>query len=103
MAKKNQYIPQPADLTGVELPQELGELAEMIARNVHEVWSKNRLDDGWTYGPVRDDQKKTHPCLVPYEELPEREKDYDRATSQETLKLIMRLGFSISKNQQTPK
>lgn len=98
MAKNKEYIPQPEDLTGVELPSGLNELAELIAKNVHEVWSQNRMKDGWTYGPVRDDEKKTHPCLVPYEDLPEGEKDYDRATSQETLKLIMRLGFSISKN-----
>lgn len=91
------YIPDPADTSGVELPRELMPLIEEMARNVHEVWSKNRMDDGWTYGPVRDDAQKKHPCLVPYGELPEREKEYDRATSQETLKLILKSGFSISK------
>lgn len=98
MTNNKQFIPLPEDLSGVELPSELSELAEFIAKNVHEVWAHNRKKEGWRYGPVRDDEKKTHPCLVPYEELPEAEKDYDRATSQETLKLIMRLGFSISKN-----
>lgn len=91
------YIPDPIDTSGVELPRELMPLIEEMARNVHEVWSRNRMDDGWTYGPVRDDANKKHPCLVPYEELPEREKDYDRATSQETLKLILKSGFSISR------
>lgn len=91
------YIPNPADTNSVELPQELLPLIEEMAKNVHEVWSQNRMNDGWTYGPVRDDATKKHPCLVPYEELPEREKDYDRATSQETLKLILKLGFKISK------
>lgn len=71
-------------------------LIEDMARNVHEVWAQNRIDDGWTYGPVRDDAKKNHPCLIPYDELPESEKEYDRATSQETLKLILKLGFRIS-------
>lgn len=91
------YIPDPTDTLGVELPKELMPLIEEIAKNVHEVWSRNRMNDGWTYGPVRDDTNKKHPCLAPYEELPEAEREYDRATSQETLKLILKLGFEISK------
>ena len=92
---KNNYIPQPIDTQGVVLPKELNALAEEIAKNVHEVWSVGRMKDGWTYGEVRDDAKKYHPCLVPYEDLTETEKEYDRNTSQETLKLIMKLGFKI--------
>ncbi|MCM1519476.1 MAG: RyR domain-containing protein [Lachnoclostridium sp.] len=92
-----EYTPQPADTRDVLLPDELLPLIEDMARNVHEVWSHNRINDGWTYGPVRDDAAKKHPCLVPYDQLPESEKDYDRATSQETLKLILKLGFKISK------
>lgn len=92
-----QYIPKPVDTTGIELPEELLPLAEELARNVHEVWSANRIADGWSYGPERDDEKRQHPCLVPYEELPEREKDYDRATSAETLRLILSLGFRITR------
>ncbi len=91
-----EYIPHPIDTSGVELPPELQALAEEIARNVHEVWSASRIAEGWTYGPRRDDRAKTHPCLVPYEELSESEKDYDRATSAETLKLIVKLGFDIT-------
>lgn len=83
------------DTGDIELPAELQKLSEELARNVHEVWSANRRTDGWTYGPVRDDEKKQHPCLVPYDELPEREKDYDRSTSLETLKFILKSGFSI--------
>lgn len=93
-----EYVPDPADTMGVKLPDELMPLIEVMAKNVHEVWSQNRINDGWTYGPVRDDARKQHPCLIPYEELPEREKDYDRATSQETLKLILKSGFVISKS-----
>ena len=94
---KNNYIPQPIDTKGVVLPKELNALAEEIAKNVHEVWSEGRMTDGWTYGEERDDAKKHHPCLVPYENLTEKEKEYDRNTSQETLKLIMKLGFKIVK------
>lgn len=90
-----QYIPQPMDTGDIELPAELQKLSEELAGNVHEVWSANRRADGWSYGPVRNDEKKLHPCMVPYDELPEREKDYDRSTSLETLKFILKSGFSI--------
>ena len=94
---KNNYIPKPIDTTGVALPKELNDLAEEIAKNVHEVWSEGLMKECWTYGEERDDAKKHHPCLVPYEDLTETEKEYDRNTSQETLKLIMKLGFKIVK------
>ena len=95
--KQNNYTPQPIDTSGIVLPEELNDLAEKIARNVHEVWSAGRMKDGWTYGEERNDALKEHPCLVPYEELSEIEKEYDRNTSQETIKLIMKLGFKITK------
>lgn len=93
----NEYTPNPAETSDVKLPEDLLPLIEEMAKNVHEVWARNRFNDGWTYGPERDDVNKKHPCLVPYGELPESEKEYDRATSQETLKLILKLGFEISK------
>ena len=93
----NNYTPQPVDTKDIMLPEELNELAEEIAKNVHEVWSAGRMAEGWTYGEVRNDAEMKHPCLVPYEELSEIEKEYDRNTSQETLKLIMKLGFRIVK------
>ena len=93
--KDTAYTPKPIDTDGVELPESLVLLAEQLARNVHEVWSANRIKEGWKYGEERDDLRKTHPCLVPFEELPESEKEYDRATSRETLKLILKLGFEI--------
>ena len=94
METKN-YVPQPMDTSDVKLPKELEQLAEQIAKNVHEVWAETRISQGWTYGEQRNDELKTHPCLVPYEELPEEEKEYDRNTSIGTLKLIMKLGFKI--------
>lgn len=96
---KNNYIPQPVDTKDVVLPEELNSLAEEIAKNVHEVWSEARMKEGWTYGDVRNDAEKLHPCLVPYEQLPEAEKEYDRNTSLETLKLIVKLGFKIEKKK----
>lgn len=97
MEKKIEYIPYPVDLSGIELPSELNELAELMAKNVHEVWAQTRISQGWTYGEERNDDKKTHPCLIPYEELPESEREYDRNTALSTLKLIAKLGFRIRK------
>ena len=94
--KENIYIPQPIDTSDVKLPKELEALVERMARNVHEVWAETRMKQGWTYGEQRNDEGKTHPCLIPYEELPESEKEYDRNTAIGTLKLIMKLGFRIS-------
>lgn len=91
------YIPKPIDTADITLSAELQELTEEMARNVHEVWSQTRINDGWTYGPERNDAQKKHPCLVPYDDLPESEKEYDRNTSQETLRLILKLGFEIRK------
>ena len=96
---KNNYTPQPIDTKDIVLPEELNELAEMIAKNVHEVWSAGRMKDGWTYGEQRNDAEMRHPCLVPYEELSDDEKEYDRNTSQETIKLILKLGYKITKEK----
>ncbi len=74
----------------------LSQLSEQLARHVHETWMENRRKDGWVYGERRDDVLKTHPCLVPYEQLSEEEKDYDRATSQETILFIREAGFEIT-------
>jgi len=91
------YTPKPIDTTDVKLDEEILELCEQLAKNTHEVWASGRIADGWTYGEVRDDAKKLHPCLVEYEELPESEKEYDRRTAMETLKLIKKLGYKIEK------
>lgn len=91
------YTPKPIDTSDIELSDDLNTLVEKMAKNVHEVWAQTRISQGWSYGEKRDDSKKTHPCLVPYEELPEEEKVYDRETSIGTLKLIMKLGFKIVK------
>ena len=93
--KAETYIPQPVDTNDVVLPEELNQLAEQMAKNVHEIWSQTRISQGWTYGLERNDAEKKHPCLVPYEELPEEEKVYDRNTSIETLKFILKAGFDI--------
>ena len=91
------YVPQPMDTSDIHMPEELNELIELMSRNVHEVWAQSRIEQGWTYGKERSDTLKQHPCLIPYEELPDIEKAYDRDTALGTLKLILKLGFKIYK------
>ena len=79
------------------LPPEMLPLVEPLAEHVHDSWAALRRAQGWTYGPVRDDAARRHPCLVPYDELPEEEKAYDRNTSLETLRFIIDHGFRIVK------
>lgn len=97
----NKYTPSPIDTSDIELTDDLQMLVEEFARNVHETWAFGRLNEGWTYGPERNDALKQHPCLIDYSELPESEKEYDRNTATETLKTILKLGWRIEK-QQTP-
>ncbi|MBR4487074.1 MAG: Ryanodine receptor Ryr [Bacteroidales bacterium] len=97
--KTNNYTPNPVDTSSIELPSELLKLAEAMARNVHEVWARTRIEQGWTYGPTRNDQLKQHPCLVPYDELPECEKEYDRRTALETLKTLSAFGWNLVKTE----
>lgn len=85
------------DTSSVELDSSLKELVEAMARNTHDVWSAGRMKEGWKYGPMRDDALKTHPCLIPYEQLPESEKEYDCMTSLSTLKFIVANGYEIGK------
>ncbi|MBQ9986571.1 MAG: Ryanodine receptor Ryr [Oscillospiraceae bacterium] len=91
------YTPKPVNTDDIALDASLLELGEQIAENVHDVWAKGRIAEGWTYGPTRDDSKKQTPCLVPYSELREEEKDFDRRTAYETLKLVIKLGYKIEK------
>lgn len=92
------YQPKPIDTGDVRLSGDILELTERIAENAHEVWAQGRIAEGWTYGEIKDSVLKTTPCLVPYSELPESEKDYDRNTALETLKLIQKLGYKITKD-----
>ena len=97
MMQTTNYLPAPIDTSDVVLPESLMPLVEVMAKNVHEVWAKSRMDEGWTWGEQRNDELKQHPCLIDYNDLPESEREYDRNTAVGTLKLIVSLGFEISK------
>lgn len=89
------YIPEPIDTDHIHLENEILELGELLARNAHDVWARERMRQGWVFGDTRNDEAKEHPCLIPYEELPESEKEYDRNTAMETLKVIVSMGYEI--------
>ena len=91
------YTPKPINTEDVQIPSDLLSLTEEIAANVHDVWAAGRISEGWTYGEVKDADKKTTPLLIPYDELPESEKEYDRNTALETLKLILKMGYKIER------
>ena len=93
------YDPKPIDTQDVELPPELLALTEKIAENVHDVWAAQRIAEGWTYGTTKDAGKLETPLLVPYGQLPGSEKEYDRNTALETLKLIIKMGYRISSDK----
>ncbi len=99
--KMKTYIPKPIDLSDVELTEDLNELREAIAENAHEIWAENRQAEGWTYGPQRDDKLKQTPDMVPYSQLPEGEKEYDREMAMKTIKLLKKLGYDLIKREDT--
>jgi hypothetical protein len=92
-----QYHPEPLNTSHVQLSDDLLSLTESLAKNTHDIWALGRISQGWVYGKERDDEMKTHPCLVEYDELSDAEKQYDRNTALETLKMIVALGYEIKK------
>lgn len=91
------YQPKPIDTSGIQLPDDLSGLMEMLAENAHDNWAVKRINEGWTFGPKRDDAAKKHPDLVPYKDLSESEKEYDREMAIETIKVILASGYRIQK------
>ena len=91
------YSPEPIDTTGIALTDGQAALVEKLAAHVHDVWAAQRIADGWRFGKARDDISKSHPCLVPYDELPETEKTYDRVMVEQVIKAAVALGYSIDR------
>ncbi|MBC7819235.1 MAG: hypothetical protein IAG10_20295, partial [Planctomycetaceae bacterium] len=89
------YHPQPRDTSGVQLSEDILKLTELLAEHNHEIWAQQRISEGWTFGPQRDDAKKKHPGLVPYGKLTDSERQYDRNTALEALKVIIACGSRI--------
>ena len=98
MEHPKNYTPKPPDLNGISLPDILSALTEDIAESLHDVWARSRLDEGWVWGDKRDETLRTTPCLVPYVDLPESEKIYDRHMVITTLKILLAKGYRIEKS-----
>lgn len=94
------YTPKPIETSAITLPDDLLELTERLAESTHAHWAAQRMAEGWTYGKARDDAAKKHPDLVPYADLSDSEKQYDRTTAMETLKAVLALGYEIRKVNQ---
>ena len=93
------YKPKPIPTEKTVLSDEILELVELLAENAHDIWAAERLRDGWTFGPERDETERRHPCLVPYAQLSERERDYDRTMVIGSVRAILALGFTISRTR----
>ena len=89
------YQPNPIDTTQVELPAELNSLVEQLAESCHDQWARGRMAEGWRWGPERNDDDKEHPDLVPYRDLADSEKQYDRTTVVETLQAVVAMGHEV--------
>ena len=95
MCQNKAYNPEPADASDVLLSPEFDDILEIIAKNVHDTWAHQRIREGWRWGPDKNDREKTTPLLVPYEELPEEEREYDRITARQTIKQLLLHGYRI--------
>jgi hypothetical protein len=97
MSSPKKYVPKPINTSEIQLNKDIIELLEILARNTHEVWSQQKIIEGWKYGTTLSQEEKITPFLVPYKDLPEEIKQYDRNTALETLKLVIELGYNITK------
>ena len=89
------YTPTPIDVSSIQLSSDLEDLTEKLAEHIHDIWAAERIEQGWRHGSQRDDGAKQHPCLVPYNQLSDDEKKFDRATALGSLKAILALGYKI--------
>ena len=94
-----EYIPKPLDVSDVELPDSIIEILEDLSKNTHEIWAAARYDEGWRYGRRRNDKRKTTPLMVPYEELPAGEKEYDKKVITNLLKTLVKLGYNVDREK----
>lgn len=95
------YEPHPINLEDIEIGEDLLDLIEPIAENLHDVWAEDKLMQGIRYAPLDNNghEKPGHNhYLVPFSQMTEEEKQPDIKSARQTLKLLKRLGFSIARN-----
>lgn len=91
------YNPKPIDTSKIELSDEIKETIEILTRNTHEVWSAQKIADGWIYGDIIDEKNKTHNAIKEYDKLSEAEKKYDKNTVTEAIKVLIQMGYKITR------
>lgn len=91
------YYPKPIDVSDIVLNSECENVVEILAKNTHEIWALGRISEGWKYGEIYDYENKIHPQIKPYEELSESEKEYDRRTAMNAIKVAVKLGVVNNK------
>jgi len=91
------WQPEPTDTHDVVIPPQVADVMEILSQHAHDTWGRKRIEDRWRYGPTRDDEEKLHPNLVPYDQLTDGEKSYDRELIAETIRLLLKLGFTIER------
>ncbi|KAL1257353.1 hypothetical protein QQF64_010597, partial [Cirrhinus molitorella] len=89
------FIPKPVDTSQIKMPPQLEKVRDRLAENIHELWGMNKIELGWSYGKIREDNKRQHPCLVDFSKLPETERNYNLQMSTETLKTLLALGCHV--------
>jgi hypothetical protein len=91
------YDIRPAAGDKTEKPWLTKEKLELLARMEHDRWMAHKIAQGWTYGPVKDDNRRLHPCLLSWEELAEEEKEKDRQAVRDIPELLSDASFEIYK------
>lgn len=97
ISNRNHYKPHPINLSDISLSNDIVQMQDVFAENIHEVWAKARWDEGWRYGPKRDDAEKADPYLLPYDLLPQQEKERYRTMALESIKILKKLGWKVTK------
>ncbi|KAG1972845.1 ryanodine receptor [Pimephales promelas] len=89
------FTPIPVDSSQVEYPPQLEQIKERLAENLHELWLIDKIEQGWNYGPVKDESKKIHSCLVEFSTLPDQERIHKLQSSEEILRTLLAFGVHI--------
>ncbi|GMS80971.1 hypothetical protein PENTCL1PPCAC_3146, partial [Pristionchus entomophagus] len=89
------FVPIPIDISTVSLPHFANEAHSKFAENLHELWAQRKIEMGWSFGEVRNEQARRHPCLTVFNRLPDTERKYNLQLALDTIKTIEALGYHI--------
>lgn len=93
--QSNGYKPAPLDLGAIILTPRMEELVDQLAENTHNLWAKERIQQGWTYGLNEDPDLHRSPHLVPYSKVDDAIKKANRDTASETVRTLLVYGYNL--------